>query len=95
MFTVRFQADPSPRGAPRRYSSILSAVREIVRTEGVYGGLYKGTWTTVIRAAVLTSAQVRRSCCVSVSFYPICVISSLAGLHTFLLLVFTAGELRP
>eukprot|EP00698_Gefionella_okellyi_P002083 TRINITY_DN11961_c0_g1_i2.p1 TRINITY_DN11961_c0_g1~~TRINITY_DN11961_c0_g1_i2.p1 ORF type:complete len:313 (-),score=49.98 TRINITY_DN11961_c0_g1_i2:227-1165(-) len=54
---VRFQADRSGRGEPRRYRSIASAVRQIVHEEGIIRGLYKGVFTTILRASVLSSVQ--------------------------------------
>lgn len=56
---MRFQADRSKRGEPRRYRSVVSAFRSIWREEGLVHGLYKGVGTTTLRAAVLTGAQVR------------------------------------
>jgi hypothetical protein len=38
---VRFQADPARTPELRRYKSVVGAVVEIVRTEGLIAGLYK------------------------------------------------------
>jgi hypothetical protein len=50
---IRFQADVT--GV--RYNGILDALNSIVRQEGFINGLYKGVSTTMIRSALLTSAQ--------------------------------------
>lgn len=55
---MRFQADPTRIGEPRRYRGIVDGVVQIVRSEGVVDGLYKGAGTTVLRAAVLSGTQV-------------------------------------
>jgi hypothetical protein len=54
---IRFQGDPAPIGQPRRYSSLRSAFITIIRTEGFFGGLYRGVATTTARSAVLSGTQ--------------------------------------
>eukprot|EP01102_Stenamoeba_stenopodia_P014631 TRINITY_DN4881_c0_g5_i1.p1 TRINITY_DN4881_c0_g5~~TRINITY_DN4881_c0_g5_i1.p1 ORF type:complete len:341 (+),score=72.07 TRINITY_DN4881_c0_g5_i1:48-1070(+) len=54
---IRFQADAAPTKELRAYHSIYDAVVKIIRTEGLIGGLYKGVHITIVRAALLTSAQ--------------------------------------
>eukprot|EP01116_Phalansterium_solitarium_P023756 TRINITY_DN8492_c0_g1_i1.p1 TRINITY_DN8492_c0_g1~~TRINITY_DN8492_c0_g1_i1.p1 ORF type:complete len:310 (+),score=68.78 TRINITY_DN8492_c0_g1_i1:547-1476(+) len=50
---IRLQADVHGT----RYPGVWHALRQIVRTEGIKDGLYKGVTTTMVRAALLNSAQ--------------------------------------
>ena len=54
---IRFQADQAGKGQAPRYKSLMDAVVKIIKNEGLFGGLYKGVGTTMIRAALLTSSQ--------------------------------------
>lgn len=54
---IKFQGDPSLKGEPRLYKSVFSAFRQIVKSEGFFGGLYKGAMTTTVRSAVLSCSQ--------------------------------------
>eukprot|EP01113_Clastostelium_recurvatum_P006092 TRINITY_DN12763_c0_g1_i2.p1 TRINITY_DN12763_c0_g1~~TRINITY_DN12763_c0_g1_i2.p1 ORF type:complete len:303 (+),score=48.32 TRINITY_DN12763_c0_g1_i2:29-937(+) len=57
LLKVRFQADRSTTKESRRYRGIYHAFSTIWRTEGLVNGLYKGVGTTMLRASLLTSAQ--------------------------------------
>jgi len=51
------QADRSTTKQTQKYKSVANAFMTILKTEGLRDGLYKGVGTTVLRAAVLTGAQ--------------------------------------
>jgi len=51
------QADKAATKSQQKYKGVVDAFRQILKQEGLRDGLYKGVETTVLRAAVLTSAQ--------------------------------------
>jgi hypothetical protein len=51
---IRMQADNTlPKAEQRGYKNVFDALIKITKTDGVFGGLFKGTFPAILRAAAL------------------------------------------